>query len=117
MNFSQFIVLILIFYGIYYSIIVLIDFFRNDGKAIAGAAGNSPHAVSFEVKQQPVNVAALVKTDEQYQKRDSRENYFIKEQATKAIQKNNSTIVADLGLEILPNGIDISAENLAILLS
>ena len=117
MSFSQFIVLILIFYGIYYSIILIMDFIRNDGKAIAGAAGNSPHAVSFEVRQQPVNVAALTRTDEQYQPQDTRENYFVKEQATKVIQKNNSTIVADLGLEILSNGIDISAENLAILLS
>ena len=45
------------------------------------------------------------------------ENYFVKEQAKKPPQKNNSTIVADLGLEILSNGIDISAETLAILLS
>jgi hypothetical protein len=117
MSFSQFIVLILIFYGIYYSIILLIDFFRNNGKAIAGTAGNSPHAVSFEVKQQPVNVVALSKTDEQYLPQDGQENYFIKEQATQVTKKPNSTVVADLGLEILTNGIDISAENLAILLS
>jgi hypothetical protein len=116
MSFSQFIILILIFYGIYYSVILLIDFFRNNGKAIAGT-GNSPHALSFEVQQQPVNVAALTKTEGQYQSQDVQENYFIKEQVTKPVQKNNSTIVVDLGLEILSNGIDISAENLAILLS
>lgn len=117
MKFSQFLMLILIFYGIYYSVILLLDFFKNNGKTAIAGTGNSPHAVSFEVKQQPVNVANLAKTDEQYQSQGMQENYFVKEQAKKPPQKNNSTIVANLGLEILSNGIDISAETLAILLS
>jgi hypothetical protein len=117
MSFSHFIVLILIFYGIYYSGILLFDFFRNNGKAIAGVSGNSPHAVSFEVKQQPVNVLAQTKTDGMYPSKGTPENYFVKEEDKKPFKKTTSTIVADLGLEILTNGIDISAENLAILLS
>lgn len=117
MSFSQFIVLIVIFYGIYYSVILLLDFFKNNGKVAIAGAGTSVHAVSFEVKQQPVNVANLAKTEGQYQPQNAQANYFEKEQAKKPPQKNNSTIVADLGLEILSNGIDISAENLAILLS
>lgn len=116
MIFNKFTIILLISYGTYYSIILLFDFFKNHGKITAGAA-NSPHAVSFELQQQPVNVAAMTKNDEQYQLQDGRENYFAKEQKNQVAKKNNSTIVADLGLEILSNGIDISAENLAILLS
>jgi len=116
MIFSKFTIILLISYGTYYSIILLFDFFKNNGKITAGAAANSPHAVSFEL-QQPVNVTAMTKTDEQYQLQDGRGNYFAKEQTNQVTKKNNSTIVADLGLEILSNGIDISPENLAILLS
>ena len=116
MIFSKFTIILLISYGIYYSIILLFDFFKNIGKTPTGLAANSPHAVSFEL-QQPVNVTAMTKTDEQNQLQENSENYFAKEQTNQVERKNNSTIVADLGLEILSNGIDISAENLAILLS
>jgi len=117
MIFSKFTIILLISYGTYYSIILLFDFLKNNLEITAGATANAPHAVSFELQQQPVNVAALTKNGEQYQLQDGRENYFAKEQKNQVAKKNNSTIVADLGLEILSNGIDISAENLAILLS
>ncbi|MEY2916287.1 MAG: hypothetical protein RIS73_1, partial [Bacteroidota bacterium] len=50
MGFSQFIVLILICYGIYYSIVLGIDFFSNKGKATTAVPGHSAHGVSFELR-------------------------------------------------------------------
>ena len=116
MIFSQFLFILLMCYFVYYAVMILFDFFKNNGRLSAGTTNKSPHAVTFEIPQQPVNVASIAKAIEQNKFQDIREDYFSDSQV-KEFKKGSSTIVADLGLEILSNGIDISAENLAILLS
>jgi hypothetical protein len=94
------------------------DFIRQKGETALVGASNSPHTVSYEVKLQPVVVNNLNNGLAQGLFQDTGENnLLLEDNANNSFRKSNSTIVSDLGLEIISNGIDVTAENLAILLT